>query len=81
MHGYRAIWYHTADEIAIRTTATHRRTTGDRPTHRDRDFTGPDPTELPRLAEVAERWAPLTPQATYAHGLTALVEGLLTTRN
>ncbi|WP_079161519.1 TetR/AcrR family transcriptional regulator [Streptomyces fodineus] len=78
VHGYRAIWYYTAGEIVIRATAARRRAADDRPTYRDRVFADLDPDELPRLAEVADRWAPLTAQDTYAEGLTALVNGLLT---
>ncbi|WP_189948264.1 TetR/AcrR family transcriptional regulator [Streptomyces alanosinicus] len=77
VHGYRAIWYYTAGEIVIRTTAAHRRAADDRPTYRERVFTDLDPDELPRLAEVSDRWAPLTAQDIYVHGLTALVNGLL----
>lgn len=36
----------------------------------------PDGTELPRLAEVAPDWAPLTAQDSYLDGLRALVDGL-----
>ncbi|MEV5876123.1 TetR/AcrR family transcriptional regulator [Streptomyces sp. NPDC052101] len=79
VHGYRAIWYYTAGEIVIRATAARRREADDRPTYRDRVFADLDPQQLPRLAAVADRWAPLTAQDTYAPGLTALVNGLLTT--
>ncbi|MEW1656583.1 TetR/AcrR family transcriptional regulator [Streptomyces sp. NPDC093707] len=80
VHGYRAIWYYTAGEIVIRTTAARRRADDDRPTHRDQVFAELDPTELPRLAQVADHWAPLTAQDTYLDGLRALVDGLLTPR-
>ncbi|MFE7315935.1 TetR/AcrR family transcriptional regulator [Streptomyces sp. NPDC057555] len=80
VHGYRAIWYYTAGEIVIRTTAARRRADDDRPTYRDQVFAELDPTELPRLAQVADHWAPLTAQDTYLDGLRALVDGLLTPR-
>ncbi len=80
VHGYRAIWYYTAGEIVVRTAATRRRAAGDRDTYRERVFADIDPGELPRLAEVAERWAPLTAENTYLDGLRALVDGLLATR-
>jgi AcrR family transcriptional regulator len=76
VHAYRAIWYYTAGEIIIRAAAARRRTRDDRPTYRDRVFAELDGTELPRLAEVAPRWAPLTAQDTYLDGLRALVDGL-----
>jgi AcrR family transcriptional regulator len=80
VHGYRAIWYYTAGELVIRAAATRRRTGDDRATYRERVFAELDRGELPRLAQVADRWAPLTAQDTYLDGLRALVDGLLATR-
>ncbi|MFJ9863176.1 TetR/AcrR family transcriptional regulator [Streptomyces sp. NPDC101165] len=80
VQGYRAIWYYTAGEIMIRTTAVRRRTDDDRPTYRERVFADLDPSELPRLAQVADRWAPLTAEDTYLDGLRAMVDGLLAAR-
>ncbi|QKW37387.1 TetR/AcrR family transcriptional regulator C-terminal domain-containing protein [Actinomadura sp. NAK00032] len=76
VHGYRAIWYYTAGEIIVRSAAARRRAGDDRPTYRERVFAELDGTELPRLAEVAERWGPLTERDTYLDGLRALVDGL-----
>ena len=56
VHGYRAIWYYTAGEIVVRATAARRRAADDRPTHRERVFGALDPGELPRLAQLADRW-------------------------
>ncbi|MFG2546826.1 TetR/AcrR family transcriptional regulator [Streptomyces sp. NPDC048232] len=80
VHGYRAIWYYTAGEIVVRTTAARRRTGDGRPTYREQVFDGLDADELPRLAEVAGRWASLTAEDTYLDGLRALVDGLLARR-
>ncbi|QNS02350.1 TetR/AcrR family transcriptional regulator [Streptomyces xanthii] len=80
VHGYRAIWYYTAGEIVVRTTAARRRTDDDRATYREQVFAGLDADELPRLAQVADRWAPLTATDTYQDGLRALVHGLLAAR-
>ncbi|MFJ9854780.1 TetR/AcrR family transcriptional regulator [Streptomyces sp. NPDC101150] len=80
VHGYRAIWYYTAGEILVRTTAARRRTDNDRATYREQVFADLDPSELPRLAQVADRWAPLTAQDTYQDGLRALIDGLLASR-
>ncbi|MFG3115560.1 TetR/AcrR family transcriptional regulator [Streptomyces sp. NPDC048197] len=77
VHGYRAIWYYTAGEIVVRTTAARRRADDARATYREQVFADLDPNELPRLAQVADRWAPLTAQDTYLDGLRALVDGLL----
>ncbi|MFJ1730891.1 TetR/AcrR family transcriptional regulator [Streptomyces sp. NPDC088254] len=80
VHGYRAIWYYTAGEIVVRVTAARRRTDDDRPTYREQVFADLDPGELPRLAQVADHWAPLTAEDTYLDGLRALVDGLLAPR-
>jgi AcrR family transcriptional regulator len=80
VHGYRAIWYYTAGEIVVRATAARRRADQDRPTHREQVFAELDPDELPSLARVADRWAPLTAEDTYRDGLRALVDGLVTAR-
>jgi AcrR family transcriptional regulator len=77
VHGYRAIWYYTAGEIVVRATAARRQSSDDRPTYRERVFADLDPAELPRLAQAADRWAPLTAEDTYLPGLRALVDGLL----
>ncbi|MEU5537929.1 TetR/AcrR family transcriptional regulator [Streptomyces sp. NPDC020362] len=80
VHGYRAIWYYTAGEIVVRTAAARRRAADQRPTYREQVFAELDPGEYPRLAQVADRWAPLTAEDTYLIQLRALVEGLLITR-
>ncbi|MFI0961186.1 TetR/AcrR family transcriptional regulator [Streptomyces sp. NPDC021080] len=77
VHGYRAIWFYTAGEIVVRTAAARRRADTGRSTYRERVFGDLDRGELPRLAQVADRWAPLTAQDTYVEGLRALVDGLL----
>jgi hypothetical protein len=79
VHGYRAIWYYTAGEIVVGATAARRREGDDRTTYREQVFAGIDPDELPRLAQVAGRWAGLTGEDTYEDGLRALVTGLLAT--
>ncbi|MCK8681265.1 TetR/AcrR family transcriptional regulator [Streptomyces lichenis] len=80
VHGYRAIWYYTAGEIVVRTTAARRRADDDRATYREQVFADLDPSELPRLTQAADRWAPLTAEDTYRDGLQALVDGLLARR-
>ncbi|ANP52526.1 AcrR family transcriptional regulator [Streptomyces griseochromogenes] len=80
VHGYRAIWYYTAGEIVIRTAAARRRAADERPTYREQVFGELDPDEYPRLAQVADRWAPLTSQDTFLVQLRALVDGLLIPR-
>lgn len=80
VHGYRAIWYYTAGEIVVRTTSARRRAANDRATYREQVFADLDPRELPRLAQAADRWAPLTAEDTYQEGLRALVDGLLASR-
>ncbi|EFL23632.1 putative transcriptional regulator [Streptomyces himastatinicus ATCC 53653] len=89
VHGYRAVWYYTAGEIVVRATAARRRADADdadadayadRATYRERVFADLDPDELPRLARIADDWAPLTAEDTYLDGLRALVDGLLVSR-
>ncbi|OMI34652.1 TetR/AcrR family transcriptional regulator [Streptomyces sparsogenes] len=80
IQGYRAIWYYTVGEIVVRATAARRRTDDDRPTYRERIFADLDPGELPRLAQAADHWAPLTAEDTYLDGLRAMVDGLLAAR-
>ncbi|MFE3864472.1 TetR/AcrR family transcriptional regulator [Streptomyces goshikiensis] len=77
VHSYRAIWYYTAGEIVVRATAARRRADDDRTTYREQVFGNLDPAEVPRLAQVADRWTPLTGEDTYLDGLRALVTGLL----
>jgi hypothetical protein len=80
VRGYRAIWYYTVGEITVRAATARRRADDDRATYRERVFADLDPDELPRLAQVAARWASLTAEDTYLDGLRALVDGFLTTR-
>ncbi|POX51469.1 TetR family transcriptional regulator, partial [Streptomyces sp. Ru71] len=78
VHAYRTVWYYTAGELVVRATAARRRATDERPTYRDQVFADLDRADLPRLAALGPRWAELTAQDTYAAGLRALVDGLLT---
>jgi AcrR family transcriptional regulator len=77
VQGYRAIWYYTAGEIVVRATAARRRAADERPTYRQQVFAGLDAAELPRLAQAADLWEPLTVEDTYRDGLRSLVDGLL----
>ncbi|WP_329201168.1 MULTISPECIES: TetR/AcrR family transcriptional regulator [unclassified Streptomyces] len=78
VHGYRAIWHYTAGEIMVRAASARRRAEDDRPTYRSAVFADLVPDEVPRLAQVADRWEALTAQDTYVEGLRALVDGLTT---
>ncbi|MER8102550.1 TetR/AcrR family transcriptional regulator [Kitasatospora sp. NPDC094016] len=80
VQGYRTIWYYTAGELVVRAAAARRRADDERATYREQVFGGLDPDELPRLAQVADRWAALTTDDTYLDGLRALVDGLLAAR-
>ncbi|MEU0743327.1 TetR/AcrR family transcriptional regulator [Streptomyces sp. NPDC006134] len=80
VHGYRAIWYYTAGEMVARAAAARRRAEDGRTTYREQVFAELDPESLPRLAQVADRWAALTAEDTYLDGLRALVDGLIATR-
>jgi AcrR family transcriptional regulator len=74
---YRHIWYYTAGEILIRARRTRRHDQRDGPAYRDRAFARLDPAAYPRLSSLADRWPDLTSEDTYAHGLRALIDGLL----
>ena len=71
VHLFRAVWYYTVGEILVRA-----RSDGRRPP--DQTFFGSlDPSQLPRLAGIGNRWPALAAQDTYPQGLRALVDGLL----
>jgi AcrR family transcriptional regulator len=75
---YRNVWYFTAGEILVRAHSARRRAGDDRPTYRDTVFGNLDPDRLPHLAAIGGRWPELTARDTYADGLRAFVDGLLT---
>jgi hypothetical protein len=74
---YRSLWYYTAGEILVRAHSARRRAGDDRPTYRDAVFGNLDPSRLPHLAAIADRWPALVARDTYRHGLRAFVDGLL----
>lgn len=77
VHVYRSIWYYTVGEILIRANAARRRSDNDRPIYRDALFRDLNEDEFPHLAALAGRWPALVSRDTYADGLRAMVEGLL----
>jgi AcrR family transcriptional regulator len=74
---YRYIWYYTTGEILIRARRTRRHAQLNRPAYREEAYARVDPATHPQLAGVADRWATLTAEDTYAVGLRALVDGVL----
>lgn len=76
VHAYRIIWHYTAGEIIIRSRSAAR-AAEDRPTYREQIFADLDPQALPRLAELGPRFLVAAADDTYAQGLAALVDGLL----
>ena len=73
---FRSIWYYTVGEILVRarTARARRHETGPpRP-----GFLGDvDPTRLPHLAALGDRWPVIAARDGYAEGLAAFVDGLL----
>ncbi|VFB01321.1 TetR/AcrR family transcriptional regulator [Nocardia cyriacigeorgica] len=76
VHAYRIIWHYTAGEIIIRSRSAAR-AAEDRPTYREQIFADLDPRALPRLAALGPRFLVVAAEDTYAQGLDALVDGLL----
>lgn len=78
---YRCVWYFTVGEILVRANAARRRIErGDRPAYRDVVMAELDPVELPHLAALGDRWPDLAARDTFAHGLAAIVDGLVPDR-
>lgn len=75
---FRSIWYYTVGEILVRARSAHRRADGEQAAHRETFFSGLDPSRLPRLAAIGDRWPELAARDTYTEGLQAFVDGLLT---
>jgi len=76
---FRSLWYYTVGEILVR-AATAGNHAVDRAKLLDHDvrFARRDAERLPHLAAIGERWPELAARDTYAEGLRAFVDGLLT---
>ncbi|MGW3201041.1 TetR/AcrR family transcriptional regulator [Streptomyces sp. NPDC001118] len=75
---FRSIWYYTVGEILVRTHTRHREMDEQDPTRLNAYFGNADgPLRHPHLAAVADQWAALAGQDTFAQGLRAFVDGLL----
>ncbi|WP_308820181.1 TetR/AcrR family transcriptional regulator [Pseudonocardia alni] len=73
---YRSIWHFTAGDILVRHNAAQAK--GKAPASpREQLIAAADPAQLPRIAELASRWATLTAQDMYLDGLNAMVDGFL----
>ncbi|WP_280342552.1 TetR/AcrR family transcriptional regulator [Nocardia neocaledoniensis] len=72
---YRAVWHYTAGELIITARSARRAAHG--PTYRAEVFANLDAETTPRLAEIGSRWTEFDARGTYAAGLAALVDGLL----
>lgn len=71
---FRSIWYYTVGEILVRAHSAGRRAEAEGPDH----VGDLGASRLPRLAALSDRWPALAAQDTYAQGLRAFVDGLLT---
>ncbi|MFB9512787.1 hypothetical protein [Streptomyces purpureus] len=70
---FRGIWYFTVGEVLVRAHSARRRDEGRPFAHRD-DL---DPSQVPHLAAIGVRWAPLAARDIYPESLRAFVDGLL----
>lgn len=76
VHVFRSIWYYTVGEILVRAHSGRARVT-ERRVPADGFFGRVDPSRLPRLAALGERWPAMAARDTYRLGLQALTDGLL----
>jgi AcrR family transcriptional regulator len=75
---FRSIWYYTVGEILVRAHTRHRRMDEQDPAFLNPYFGNADgPLRHPHLAAIADQWAGLAGQDTFAQGLRAFVDGLL----
>ncbi|MFI2765355.1 TetR/AcrR family transcriptional regulator [Streptomyces echinatus] len=75
---FRSIWYYTVGEILVRAHTRRRKMDEQDPTCLNPYFGNADgPLRHSHLAAIADRWAALAGQDTFAQGLRAFVDGLL----
>jgi AcrR family transcriptional regulator len=75
---FRSIWYYTVGEILVRAHSARARSDGTSRAPDEGFFGHVDPSRLPRLAALGDRWPAIAARDTYRLGLRAFVEGLLT---
>ncbi|HEU4568216.1 MAG TPA: TetR/AcrR family transcriptional regulator, partial [Marmoricola sp.] len=75
---FRSIWYYTVGEILVRAHSARARSRGTRRAPDEGFFGHVDPSRLPRLAALGDKWPVIAARDTYQQGLRAIVEGLLT---
>lgn len=74
---YRVIWHYTAGELMVRHTHARRLAQLEQRPYRERAFADMEPTGLPRLHALADRWTELTARNTHREGLEGIVRGFL----
>lgn len=74
---YRVIWHYTAGELMVRHTHARRLAQLGQTPYRERAFADMEPTGLPRLHALADRWTELTARNTHREGLEGIVRGFL----
>jgi AcrR family transcriptional regulator len=74
---FRSIWYYTVGEILVRAHSARARAAGTAPVPAAGFFASIDPSRLPHLAAIGDRWPVVAARDTYRAGLAALVDGLL----
>ncbi|MFD8933882.1 TetR/AcrR family transcriptional regulator [Streptomyces sp. NPDC059578] len=77
---YRTIWFSIVGGLIIRVNGKRRRGRSTGPTYEDQVVTGLTSDTHPQLAAVAGHWAELNARDTHRQGLTAVIDGLLRTK-
>ena len=75
---FRSLWYYTVGEILVRAHSARARQGGAHRAPAGGFFGQVDPSRLPHLAAVGDRWPTIAARDTYPWGLRAFVDGLIT---
>jgi AcrR family transcriptional regulator len=74
---FRNLWYYTAGEIIVRVHSARGRADQELAGRPDGFFGRLDPSRMPHLTAIGDRWSTLAARDTYPRGLRAFVDGLL----
>lgn len=74
---FRSTWYYTVGEILVRERSARARAEGTGHAPASGFFRDLDPTHLPRLSAIGDRWPVIAARDTYRPALEAFVRGLV----